>query len=169
MKIGGLPKSCRPLDVKWIFKNRWRYRLSDLWYTFFHPAVLWLEGAEDTYFHGEYSFSGVSDPWGVSWDPFFILPLKSLILHQVGVFACWRRVFCWKCLKPSPGSLQDPLSLPIEEKKFFVEKWPQNHRDFAKILSSSDFARARGKVVLSRAQKLKNNICSWVLGDWDLV
>ena len=71
--------------------------------------------------------------------------------------------------KPSPGGLQDPLSLPIEEKKIFVDKWPQNNRDFAKILSGSDFARGRGKVVLSRAQKLKNNICSWVLGDWDLV
>ena len=52
-------------------KNRWRYRLSDLWYTFFHPAVLWLEGAEDTYFHGEYSFSGVSDPWGGPLGPLF--------------------------------------------------------------------------------------------------
>ena len=114
-------------------------------------------------------FRGFRTHGGVPWDPFFVLPLKSLILHQVGVFACWRRVFCWKCLKPSPGGLQDPLSLPIEEKKFFVDKWPQNHRDFAKILSGSDFARGRGKVVLSRAQKLKNNICSWVLGDWDLV
>ena len=108
-----------------MLKNRWRYRLSDLWYTFFHPAVLWLEGAEDTYFHGEYSFSGVSDPWGVPWDPFFVLPLKSLILHQVGVFACWRRVFCWKCLKPSPGGLQDRLSLPIEEKKFSLTCYPK--------------------------------------------
>ena len=114
-------------------------------------------------------FRGFRTHGGVSWDPFFILPLKSLILHQVGVFACWRRVFCWKCLKPSPGGLQVRLSLPIEEKKFFVDMLPQNHRDFVKILSGSDFARGRGKVVLSRAQKLKNNICSWVLGDWDLV
>ena len=70
-------------------------------------------------------FRGFRTHGGVSWDPFFILPLKSLILHQVGVFACWRRVFCWKCLKPSPGGLQDRLSLPIEEKKISLTSGPK--------------------------------------------
>ena len=70
-------------------------------------------------------FRGFRTHGGVPWDPFFVLPLKSLILHQVGVFACWRRVFCWKCLKPSPGGLQVRLSLPIEEKKISLTSGPK--------------------------------------------
>ena len=143
----------------------WRQNTADLWYTFFHLAVLLLEGVKHTYIHGENSFWGFSDPSGGPLGPPLFFTSEMLDFDQVSVFAYCRPVFGWKFLKPSPGGLQVPLSLPIEEKNFFVDVWPQINRELVKILDGSDFARERGKVILSRAQKFKNNICSWVLGD----
>ncbi len=75
------------------FKIGCHQKFIDLWYAFFHLAVLWLRGVKHTYFHGENSFWGFSDPSGGPLGPLLFFTSEMLDFDQVSVFAYCRPVF----------------------------------------------------------------------------
>ena len=64
--------------LKYYFKIGCRQKFIDLWYAFFHLAVLWPRGLKHTYFHGENSFWGFSDPSGGPLGPLFLFTPEML-------------------------------------------------------------------------------------------
>ena len=132
---------------------------------FFTWLFYCLRGLSIPTFTVKIHFGGFRTLPGVPWDPFYFSPLKCLILTRSAFLLTAGPFLGENFWNLHQGASRSPLICRLKKKKIFVDVWPQINRELAKILDGSNFAREWGKVILSRAQKFKNNICSWVLGD----